>query len=362
MPLSKSQPFARGPYAQAFTLVELLVSMVVLSIIMVVSASFVTQTQRTWSQSSARVEQFREARMAFETITQGLRQATLNPYMTYRYNAGPTPTIPANREEAPQSYIRHSELQFVTGQADTLLGSPGAGGTLNGHCVFFQAPFGISDRDGYEALNRLLCGRGYFVLQSSDDAFRPAHISEKRTRFRLWEYRPPAERNQIYTDAAATWYAGAARETVEVTESADKFSYARPVAENIIALIISPRVTQTDASGTGGDLTWIAPDYEYDSLQVKGANAINPQGTQHLLPPVVNVTLVALDEVSAARYAEQHATSAPSLIPANAFKDASKLDADLKAMEAALIEAKLNYRVFASSVALRNSKWNLFTN
>jgi len=212
MPPSKSQPFAKGPYAQAFTLVELLVSMVVLSIIMVVSATFVTQTQRTWSQSSARVEQFREARMAFETITQGLRQATLNPYLTYRYNAGPTPTIPTSREEAPQSYIRHSELQFVTGQAGVLLESMGTGGTLNGHCVFFQAPFGISDRDGYEALNRLLCGRGYFVFQSSDDAFRPAHISKKRTRFRLWEYRPPAERNPIYTDTATRWFAGAARE------------------------------------------------------------------------------------------------------------------------------------------------------
>lgn len=341
----------------AFTLVELLVSMVVLSIIMFVSASFVTQTQRTWTQSSARVEQFREARMAFETITQSLRQATLNPYLAYRYNTGPTPTIPASQDEAPQEYLRNSELQFACGKSGVLL-SPPSGGQLVTHGIFFQAPMGVSDRDGYEALNRLLCGRGYFLLESDDSSFRPAHVTQSRTRFRMWEFRPPSERNEVYGTTANAWYKEAATQTVQTGETVTKPSYSRPVAENIIALVVSPRVTENDAVLSGRLATWIAPNYQYDSMEVNGATSQHPQGTQHLLPPVVQVTLVALDEGSAARVAEAGADGAP-LVPEGLFADCGKFAEDLASLETSLINQKLNYRVFSAAVALRNSKWNL---
>lgn len=340
---------------RAFTLVELLVSMVVLSIIMFVSASFVTQTQKTWTQSSARVEQFREARMAFETLTQSLRQATLNPYMTYKYNSGATPTVPASKEEAPQAYLRHSELQFICGPVADLLTSA-SGGVLATHGVFFQAPMGVTERDGYEALNRLLCGRGYFIMQSDDVAFRPAHVTQSRNRFRLWEYRPPAERNTVYATTNNGWFKDAAGEAVAASETADRPSFSRPVAENIIALIISPRVTKVDADLAGKDPTWIAPNYAFDSLDVAGATSSNPQGTQHLLPPVLQVTLVAVDEASAARLAEE---GTAGLVPANAFKNCSQFETDLASLENSLIGRKANYRIFSSTVALRNSKWNL---
>lgn len=340
----------------AFTLVELLVSMVVLSIIMFVSASFVSQTQKTWTQSSARVEQFREARMAFETLTQSLRQATLNPYLTYKYNSGPTPTVPASKEEAPQAYLRHSELQFVCGQVSDLLGNSQGGSPVT-LAVFFQAPMGTTERDGYEALNRLLCGRGYFIMESDDAPFRPAHITKSRLRYRLWEYRPPAERNEVYAAGGNEWFKDAAAQVVTSSETAARPSYSRPAAENIVALVISPRVTKADADFSGREQTWIAPSYTYDSQKTDGATASNPQGTQHLLPPLLQVTLVAVDEASAARMVED-GTSA-TLVPGTAFKSCSSFVADLAALETALIARKANYRVFSTTVALRNSKWNL---
>jgi uncharacterized protein (TIGR02599 family) len=340
----------------AFTLVELLVSMVVLSIIMFVSASFVSQMQKTWTQSSARVEQFREARMAFETVTQSLRQATLNPYLTYRYNSGPTPTVPASNVEAPLAYLRHSELQFVCGPVSDLLATS-SGGTPVTHAVFFQAPMGITERDGYEALNRLLCGRGYFIMESDDTPFRPAHVTKVRSRFRLWEYRPPAERNTVYASGEGEWFKDAAAQVVTSSETAALPSYSRPVAENILALVISPRVTKADADLTGRQPTWIAPAYAYDSQNTDGASSSNPQGTQHLLPPMLQVTLVAVDEASAARLAEEGASA--TLVPTGAFKSYSAFESDMAALETALIALKANYRVFSTTVALRNSKWNL---
>lgn len=341
---------------RAFTLVELLVSMVVLSIIMFVSASFVSQTQKTWTQSSARVEQFREARMAFETLTKSLRQATLNPYLTYVYNSGTTPTVPASKDEAPQSYLRHSELQFACGPVSDLLPSSQGGNTVT-HAVFFQAPMGVTERDGYEALNRLLCGRGYFIMESDDSAFRPAHVTKNRLRFRLWEYRPPAERNAVYANAGSDWFSNAASQVVTSSETASIPSYSRPVAENIVALVISPRVTKADAELTARDPEWIAPNYAYDSKSAAGATSSNPQGTQHLLPPMLQVTLVAVDEASAARLVEDGSTAA--LVPATAFKACRNFEPDLAALETALIARKANYRVFSATVALRNSKWNL---
>lgn len=341
----------------AFSLVELLVSMTVLTIIMLMSVRFIDQMQKTWTSSSARLEQFREARQAFEIITQSLRQATLNTYLTYEYNSGPTPTVPASKSEAPQKYVRHSELQFVSGKASNLLGGESSEFKKN-HAVFFQAPMGISARTGYEGLQRLLCGRGYFIKYGSDEAYRPKHVKEDRTRFRLWEYRPASELNEVYSVTPGEWFANAANETIEASETATAPSNSRPIAENIVALIISPQVTAEDAKDRGTGTTWIAPQYAYDSTQVAGQSINNVQGTQHLLPPVVVVTLVAIDEVSARRLQATNPEAVPELIPDGIFTDSEKLVQDIATLEEKLQSLKLNYRVFSTSVPMRNSKWN----
>lgn len=340
-----------------FSLVELMVSMVVLTIIMLMSARFIGQMQRTWTASSARLEQFREARSAFETITQALRQATLNTYLTYEYNAGPNPTVPASKDEAPKKYVRHSELQFVTGRAADLLGSESPE-LMRNHAVFLQAPMGITARPGYEGLQRLLCGRGYFIKHGSDETYRPKHVKQERARFRLWEYRPFSELNEIYSVTPGEWFSNITSETIEADETVERPSQIRPVAENIIALIISPQVTAEDAKEHGSDTTWIAPNYAYDSTSISGESIKNPQGTQHLLPPVVVVTLVAIDEASAQRLADIHGSAAPELIPEGSFENCERFTQDLAAMESNLAKQKLNYRVFTAAVPMRNSKWN----
>ena len=342
-----------------FTLVEMLIAMTVLALILLLSTEFINQITKSWTQSSGRIEQFREARMAFETITQNLRQATLNVYTTYQYNAGPTPTVPADKSEVPQKYIRHSELQFITGQSTKLLDDSSAAGLVT-HAVFFQAPLGVSHRDSYAGLNRLLCGRGYFIAYSDDEAYRPPHVKQTRKRFRLWEFRPPSESNEVYTTGTKAWYARAADEIIKAAETGDRPSHSRPVAENIIALIISPQVTPEDAKLAGAKPQWIAPAYAYDSSALASTTSNNPQGMQHLLPPLVHVTLVALDEGSAAKLAEDSGDSLPELVPSGAFTNCADFESDLARLEENLRDRKLTYRVFSSTLPLRNSKWSQF--
>lgn len=346
------------PKPHAFTLVEVSLSMVILSVILLVSVQVLNQTQRTWKRGVARVEQFREARMAFESITQDLRQAILNTYHAYQYNTGDTPTVPASKTQAPTRYIRQSELQFITGPATTLLGG-GQSSNLVTHSMFFQARLGLSDREGYDGLSRLLCGRGFFILHSSDEAFRPQHVTDMRSRFRLWEYRPPAEQNAIYISKPGEWFQTAATGVISDADSIDKPSHSRPIAENIIALIISPEVTADDAALKSTQPWSIAPKYAYDSTELANETTDNPQGTQHMLPPRVLVTLVAIDESSARNLADRNPEGMPQLVPEGAFTQRQDYAADMASLEAALKAQQLNYRVFSSTITLRNSKWGL---
>lgn len=343
---------------RGFTLIEVALSMTILSVIMLVSVQVLDQTQRSWKRGVANVEQFREARMAFESITQNLRQALLNTYLAYQYNDGDTPTVPQSKTQEPQGYIRQSELQFVTGPAADLLGG-GQTAALSGHAMFFQARLGLSDRAGYESLSKLLCGRGYFVMHGSDEAFRPPHVPDVRSRFRLWEYRPPAEENTVYSAETGRWFQDATTGIITDAENAAKPAHSRPIAENIVALVISPQVTQQDATRMKREPWWIAPAYTYDSTALANVSMDNPQGTQHMLPPRVMVTLVAIDESSARKLAEQHPDGMPQLIPDGAFTLCESRQADLEALETTMRDKRLNYRVFSSTITMRNSKWSI---
>lgn len=345
-------------WRHGFTLIEVSLSMVILSVILLISVQVLGLTQRAWKRSVTRVEQFREARMAFDSITENLRQAILNTYQAYQYNNGNRPTIPTSQTQSPTKYIRQSELQFVTGQAQTLL--PGAQASqLVTQAMFFQARLGLSDRIGYEGLNRLLCGRGYFIMYSGNDAFRPQHVTAQSLRFRLWEYRPPAEENTVYSVKPGQWFLKAPASVVTASETITTPADTRPIAENIIALIISPQVTADDAALKKTTPWWIAPKYAYDSTQLLNATADSPQGTQHMLPPRVVVTLVAIDEASARKLALKYPDTMPQLIPSGAFTLADNRQKDLKDLAEKLRAEQLNYQVFSTTISMRNSKWGL---
>lgn len=391
--------FGRG----AFTLVELMVSVSILVILMLVVSSFVNLVQRTWVRTNSNISQFREARLAFDAMTRTISQSTLNTYwqsgQTTLRQQGSMGTIFRGT-----SYRRQSELQFCCGPTvggATALFATGTAANYPGHGVFFQAPLGVTGlispaaggtaviADTQNMVN-LLCGRGYFVAWGDDANFRPQFLNTrnvpKRTRFRLMEFSPTAEKNPIYSDTyrliysedgrtvqnSKTWFreatdssggtsAAIQQGNASQNENASNREFTRPIAENILALIISPRLAKMGRNET--QTYKIAPDYSFDSssLGAVGANDedFGAQGTQHLLPPLLQVTMVALDSRGGERISfDAQLQSQVVQMVTSRFSSAARYSADLQALETDLIQKRLAYRVFTSAISLRQSRWS----
>lgn len=353
--------------ATAFTLVEMLVSVVILSLVMVLLVSVLNQTSTIWRSTTSRVEQFRDARICFEAITRRLSQATLNTYLDY-LDANNAPRTAGNAATfTPARYARQSELRFISGSMKDL--DPTNSAKRPAHGVFFVAPFGfVNDSANYGGLGTLLNTWGYFIEFDKDPSLPTSSaIStlfqtdvQKRYRFRLMELMAPAENMPLYKYTAGNgsytgheWYT-------------DLFSVAPPpvhtLAENIIALIILPKLTNSDEdnlkthniipadTATG---TALAPKYGYDSTSSSNNAALNPKNQ---LPPILQVTMIAVDEASFARY--QRGTIMPDLGLSGLFQDATNYDVDLATLQKTLLTAKLNYKVFTTNIAIKEARWS----
>lgn len=414
--------------SRAFTLVELMVSMVVLIIILLMLVQMVNSTSAIWRGSTAKVEQFRSARQGFEAIVRRLSQATLNTYWDYDDPITPT------------RYFRQSDLRFIVDSGGALINKTPMDSDLKHptHAVFFQAPLGyfagvdpsgrttsdIADPAAYNAaysgLENLLNTWGYFVEYGSDRFYRPQFIQNlkakappERYRYRLMEYMQPADQLTIYhytsgvqdPNASSSkaknplffghdWFyewnsvspstGTATRAPLDVDLAS--FSYdPRPVhvlAENVVALVIMPMLSPQDPAAVKGEI--LSPYYRYDSTQVTNNRPgmdtptsapattsfpnVNPKSQ---LPPVIRVTMIALDETSAARIAPANpgsndppeackstdffkTTSSNGDYPVNVYSK------DLQDFEAKLVKSRLSYRTFTSSVSLRAAKWSRY--
>jgi uncharacterized protein (TIGR02599 family) len=118
--------------AVGFTLVEMLISVTILSVLMLMLTSTVSNVQTVVTRSQSQAEEFKESRQAFELMSRRLSQATLNGYWGYVYQD------PKAKDAVPLYYDRQSDLHYVQEKVATLV--PDTGG--NGHAVFFQALLG----------------------------------------------------------------------------------------------------------------------------------------------------------------------------------------------------------------------------
>lgn len=352
-----------------FTLVEVMVASV---IVVMLSAMFVTilsQTGGIWRRSAGKVEQFREARAAFEAITTRLAQATLNTYWDYD-----NPTLPTK-------YRRRSELRFISGPADQLLGTAPTDRQWLTHAVFFQAPLGVTETDRYHGYENMLCASGFYLELGDDRTMRPSILSEEmaplRVRPRLFEFWQPGEANRIYKFTSGTSgrnYFG--REWFRQPHASES-PPVHVLAENILALIITPRLAPADeaeikgkpASTSDADFSPLAPDYLYDSSPVSVGNPATQRNLDprtnpvNQLPPLLQVTMVATDEQSAGTLGYTAATADPLSLAAK-FHKTRDYTSDLllsggeESVESKLIAQKVGYRIFNTNVIIRGAKWS----
>jgi uncharacterized protein (TIGR02599 family) len=396
-------------FKSGFTLVELMVSTAIIGLIMLVLVGMTNQTAQTWRNATEKIEKFQQARDGFESMTRKLSQATLNTNWDYLDSAGNVRDKNVGSTQfnsfVPVYYGRVADLRFVSGPMSQTGGFAGLSPdkVRPGHGVFFQAPFGVvTDSINLGAMDNLLNTWGYFV-EAGGDPQRPTFIDNanvpERWRTRLMEFMQPSEKMSLYdpTDKTYKWF------TVGLT---DTNRPVRVLAENILTLIILPKLSKADedarAIKQNSVAAMLSPQYIDDSTLTlnPGANggtdpgAINPKNQ---LPPILTVTMVALDDRSAQRMADKYCHNAETIIQnshggsatgtpsemlmgmdaaankvsvnySTLFTDATKLeddpnttqpgDGDLYQLERVLTNEKCTYRIFTSNVSIRGSKWS----
>ena len=429
---------ARRP-ENAFTLVELLVSMVVLLLIMVMMATISNQISTVWKQANSRSETFRQAREGFEAMTRRLSQATLNTYYDYYDSNNPprlssnsyytaTPAAGASQPPfVPSQFLRTSELRFISGLATKLITattSDSAGGATaperSTHAVFFQAPFGYTETTvnatpgpSYNGLPNMLNTWGYYTEYFNNQSLKPAFVASAETasghvvphnRFRLMELNEPSEKLTLYQTTSAptgdpTLQSGGTNGVnwFQVPLAAPSPGYSHVLAENIVALILRPQLSRQDTTtrkaASPSNTNLLSPNYSYDStassnyagtmgpLSLNGTLPNDPATSKpdagvnpkNQLPPVVQVTMIAIDEPSAARL-EQMATTGGKTAVASlgldqhfAYLTDTPSDdpsvthgyaSDLQAIETTLTTNHLVFRVFTSQVPIRAAHWS----
>ena len=335
-PIARRQSPLEKP--SGFTLIELLLAMAVLALMAVMMLSVTSSAQKIAKQTTSRTEQFREGRRAFERINQRLSQATLNSYWDYVDSSGRPRTTSNATTFIPFKYARISELRYLQTNSSSLT-APG-GGTMVGNSVFFQAPLGKSETNSLAGLNSLLNTTGFYIKKSDDSALRPATVSASKTRYRLFELTEPAENLTIYsltsgnaTTTSTAWY------TTPLAVTGN----SRRLADNIVALLFQAQYQ--NASGT--------PTSAFNYTSTPRGLSSQPI-EENNLPPTVRVTMIALDEPSARRVADE---SIPLTDVLNDDLNPATPNS-LGALEKNLTDNRLNYRKFQSTVSIGPSKWS----
>lgn len=336
--------------SRAFSLIELMTAMAILSVLLLMLTMMLDQVQRSWNYSENRIGQFREARVAFDLMAKNLAQASVNTYWDLEDE---------NEDGIVDGYYRTSELHFLTMPA-TRLGNIGVQEPI-GHAVFFQAPLGFSTE--FPNLNSLFNGRGYLVTFGSDRNYRPSWLgSGEKFRYRLMEFRPPAEANQVFADGGEEREAGEPQQFTEWFRqgmnigTGDFEDHLNPLAENVVSLIVSPRDSiLTSAEKRNETSSRIAPDYEYDSSELGPGNEANI----NQVPPLVRLTMIAIDESSATRL--EDGSSQPReifRIIGSPFTSTRSYDDDIASLSAELDKERIGYKVFSALVLLRSARWS----
>lgn len=373
-------PAARARARTAFTLLEMIVAMSVVAIAMLVVVEAMSRVQETWRMTNTQVREAQDARAALEAMSRTITRATLN---------GRWKTDDAS---APSLFLRDSDLHFVCGPCDALIG-PSSG--TAGHAVFFQAPLGHSgpdERTGtgvkaeYDTLPGVLNAWGYFVEFAEDPAALPSFIAgdrrslglaAKRHRFRLMEYRQPAHeldlfqmdgsdppeskfsqlrsQNEIYQ-----WFTTPLKQSGESTRRR-----CAVIADNVLAVIIEPqKVLASEAQTAGAAATLTSrdeDDYLYDTRRYQwDSGSAVAASTRHRLPQALKLTVIVLDERDWDKLTEDQALRTGAELRntvAGLFHHPAGFTSDIGAVTGELNRRRMHHRVITTTIQMPAGRW-----
>ena len=338
---------------KGFTLIEILISVAILSVILLLSFNMISNTEEVIRKTSKEVETFTEARNAFYQIQKQVEQALLNIYWDYE----------RSEEGYPISFERKSDLHFVSGPAKEILEIEEA----YFHSIFFVAPLGYTEDKKLNNLKNLLNVGGYYISYQDDLNFLPEFLKSKfnfpkKYRYRLMELRLPAEKMTIY-DIQET------NKTLNELENANKEEYYRwfnnsipskhtkIIANNIIALILMPLSNTTEENFDEIERAKIAPEYLYDTREFQwGEDNERTRKTKNRLPSSIRITLVAISEDSALRLAKQNPNSEQpiNLEISELFQYSDEYQEDLFILKKKLNDKNLDYKIFTATIGIKD--------
>ena len=339
------------------TLLEILLSTAVLGIVLIAIAATMSSMQNIWTSVREKSDQYRTTRLAMDTIAARLSSAMLAP----RWEHDPEATGTDER------YVRQSDLHFVCGPADELLRSR----SFPGNAIFFQAPLGERGTDGevdsYDPLHQALSAWGYFVELGSDAGTRPPFLQDQtelapaRMRFRLMEFRQPAHELTIFQSANSNQ-----TQPELATESQRDRLYGwfrkpvvegnlrdRPVsmvADNVLAILLTPVDPENDGSSPlAGD------DGVYDTRRHLW-QPNRPQSTlsRHRLPPVVQLTVIAMSEDAWTNITGDQIAKLRSVVDGR-FRDTKALKSDLNFVDTELTRLKMPHRILTMKIRMNDA-------
>jgi uncharacterized protein (TIGR02599 family) len=333
-----------------FSLVELMVACAILAAMMGLISVAIRQMAGGIKTSTAKVDAFQSARTGFESVSRTLGVASLNTYWDY-FDTNREPRSATNTSTfEPATYGRHSDLHFLI-YSSRFTNSLTINSTTNtlspvGHSLFFQAPLGYFTDTSSTNPPGSLNPCGFFVAYGNDPTKPNLDGIRDRPRFRLYQWLPSSGSLM----GASTTGRITNADWVAPTDG------VRPLAENIIAFVI--RVPATNPTG----YSTTATNYGWDSLTPWSGGSQPAQ--MHQLPPLVNITMVAVEEAAVSRLAGNvdSASGAISAMgipdPSTLFSTPSSYDTDLEALETALSSNNIPYRTFTTTVPLRGSRFS----
>lgn len=375
----RSRAFGRP----GFTLMEMILAMTVVVFALMVVLQAMARVQDTWKMTHSKVRQAQDARAGMETMSRTIVRATLDGSW-----------IPDEGDD-PEYFLRQSDLHFVSGPVGTLIQESG---TMCGHCLFFQAPFGSSgpaDRDSsstsekveYDTLPDLLNAWGYFVEFAEDPIVLPSFLSgerrnmglaPKRFRFRLMEYRQPAHELALFQmdssdppksklslintpSALYGWF----NETISQSDVTKRRCVV--IAENVFGLIIEPledyAAVDTSSNSTASTLNIADPtlDFVYDSRRFQwDPAATHASSSRNRLPAMLKITMIVLDEKDWDKLSDEQALSMGNelrSLMSSRFVRPATLSTDLGSITGELNRRHMRHREITTILRMPGSRW-----
>jgi uncharacterized protein (TIGR02599 family) len=360
-----------GRRRDSFTLVEMLVSMAVLVILLAIIGSVAANTAQAIHVTSGKMNTYAAARSAFDVMNEKIAQATLNTYLDY-YGTSPLQTTPSLNTNSftsftPLTYGRVSNLQFVVRQNSNpslTFNTPGTSGSSGkptyGQEIYFECPAAYSTSSTYQSLQGLLNACGYYVQYCNNTQFHPTMFTPAKWRYRLLQAIEPTDSLSVVANDAIADNTGWTANILNTGTAGTPAPDAVPIADNVIALVIWPRLpVGQDAVGAN-----LAPAYIYDSQsntapQLSGSTYSQVPAADQIAP-ILQVTMIVIDEASAARIDTKSLTPPAQIETAltGKFCDVTKYATDLAAVETSLAGNHIQFEVLNTSIVMRESKWS----